>query len=104
MTLIVLGLALWWAAHLWKRVAPGSRGRWGAPGKGLVAVVAANATSNSVISFFIGCPLSQVKKRQGTIDHSCVIVKHCPMLTIHEILHAIDPPQLQNGIPDSSLK
>mgnify|MGYP000878549054 FL=1 len=36
MTLIVLGLFLWWAAHLWKRVAPGSRAGWGEPGKGLV--------------------------------------------------------------------
>ena len=39
MTLIVLGLALWWAAHLWKRVAPGSRARSGDPGKGIVAVL-----------------------------------------------------------------
>ena len=38
MTLIVLGLALWWGAHLWKRLAPGSRARFGEPGKGLVAV------------------------------------------------------------------
>ena len=36
MTLIVLGLLLWWAAHLWKRLAPASRARWGEPGKGLV--------------------------------------------------------------------
>jgi uncharacterized membrane protein len=39
MTLIVLGLALWWAAHLWKRVAPGSRAGFGEAGKGLVAVL-----------------------------------------------------------------
>jgi uncharacterized membrane protein len=39
MTLIVLGLALWWAAHLWKRVAPGHRARKGEPGKGLVTVL-----------------------------------------------------------------
>lgn len=38
MTLIVLGLALWWAAHLWKRLAPGSRGSMGDAGKGLVTV------------------------------------------------------------------
>jgi uncharacterized membrane protein len=36
MTLIVLGLALWWAAHLWKRLAPGSRASMGNAGKGLV--------------------------------------------------------------------
>ncbi|WP_295076735.1 NnrU family protein [Tabrizicola sp.] len=38
MTLIVLGLALWWAAHLWKRLAPGSRDAMGNAGKGLVTV------------------------------------------------------------------
>ncbi|KAF0116256.1 MAG: putative NnrU protein [Rhodobacteraceae bacterium] len=38
MTLIVLGLALWWAAHLWKRLAPGSRASLGDAGKGLVTV------------------------------------------------------------------
>jgi uncharacterized membrane protein len=38
MALIVLGLALWWAAHLFKRLAPGPRARLGDPGKGLVAV------------------------------------------------------------------
>ncbi|MDZ4088891.1 MAG: NnrU family protein [Tabrizicola sp.] len=38
MTLIVLGMALWWAAHLWKRLAPASRASMGDPGKGLVTV------------------------------------------------------------------
>lgn len=38
MTLIVLGLALWWAAHLWKRLAPGSRAAMGNGGKGLVTL------------------------------------------------------------------
>jgi uncharacterized membrane protein len=36
MTLIVLGLALWWGAHLWKRLAPTSRESMGNAGKGLV--------------------------------------------------------------------
>ncbi|MEL6915149.1 MAG: NnrU family protein [Pseudomonadota bacterium] len=39
MTLLVGGLALWWAAHLFKRVAPEARNRLGAPGKGLAAVL-----------------------------------------------------------------
>ena len=39
MTLIVLGLALWWAAHLWKRVTPEHRAAMGEPGKGLVTVL-----------------------------------------------------------------
>lgn len=38
MTLIVVGLALWWAAHLFKRLAPGPRAALGDAGKGLVAV------------------------------------------------------------------
>lgn len=38
MTLIVLGLALWWGAHLFKRLAPARRAAMGDPAKGLVAV------------------------------------------------------------------
>ncbi|MDM7932944.1 NnrU family protein [Tabrizicola sp.] len=38
MTLIVLGLALWWAAHLFKRLAPARRAAMGDAGKGLVTV------------------------------------------------------------------
>jgi uncharacterized membrane protein len=39
MALIVLGLALWVGAHLFKRLAPGPRARLGDPGKGLVALL-----------------------------------------------------------------
>ncbi|WP_278923226.1 MULTISPECIES: NnrU family protein [Pseudophaeobacter] len=38
MTLLVLGILLWWAAHLFKRLAPGIREPMGNKGKGLVAV------------------------------------------------------------------
>ena len=38
MTLLILGLALWWAAHLFKRVAPEARARMGNGGR-LVATV-----------------------------------------------------------------
>lgn len=34
---LVLGVALWWGAHLWKRVSPDSRARFGDRGKGIVA-------------------------------------------------------------------
>ncbi len=34
---LVLGVALWWGAHLWKRVSPEGRAAWGEKGKGLVA-------------------------------------------------------------------
>ena len=37
MTLLILGVALWWAAHLFKRVTPGARAAMGDKGKGLVA-------------------------------------------------------------------
>jgi uncharacterized membrane protein len=51
MTLIVLGLFLWWAAHLWKRLAPGSRAAMGEPGKGLVTVLVLAGVVLMVIGF-----------------------------------------------------
>ena len=39
MTLLISGVALWWAAHLFKRLMPGVRGKLGDPGKGLMAVM-----------------------------------------------------------------
>lgn len=39
MVLLVLGVALWWAAHLFKRVAPERRAALGNGGKGLVAAL-----------------------------------------------------------------
>lgn len=41
MALLIIGVALWWAAHLFKRVAPAARARLGDPGKGIVAAVLA---------------------------------------------------------------
>ncbi|MCT4557085.1 MAG: NnrU family protein [Pelagimonas sp.] len=38
MILLVSGVALWWAAHLFKRVAPEARANLGDRGKGLVAL------------------------------------------------------------------
>jgi uncharacterized membrane protein len=38
MTLMVLGLAFWWGAHLFKRLAPERRAEMGDRGKGLVAL------------------------------------------------------------------
>lgn len=37
--LLTLGVALWWGAHLFKRVAPEARARMGEPGKGVVAIL-----------------------------------------------------------------
>ena len=39
MLILILGVALWWAAHLFKRVAPGARDSLGDKGKGIVALV-----------------------------------------------------------------
>jgi len=39
MAILILGVALWWAAHLWKRVAPDSRARFGDRGKAIVAAL-----------------------------------------------------------------
>ncbi len=37
MFILILGVALWWVAHLFKRMAPAQRGGLGDKGKGLVA-------------------------------------------------------------------
>ncbi|MBN9889159.1 NnrU family protein [Salipiger abyssi] len=43
MILLVLGVALWWAAHLFKRVAPAQRAALGGKGRGLVALLLVGA-------------------------------------------------------------
>ncbi|EPX85514.1 NnrU family protein [Salipiger mucosus] len=43
MALLVLGVLLWWGAHLFKRIAPGPRASMGDKGKGLVAAALAVA-------------------------------------------------------------
>jgi uncharacterized membrane protein len=50
MTLLVLGVVLWWAAHLFKRLAPGPRSAMGNGGKGAVAL----AIVASVVLMVIG--------------------------------------------------
>ena len=39
MTLLIAGILLWWAAHLFKRLAPARRAAMGDPGKGVIAGV-----------------------------------------------------------------
>ncbi|GGE16771.1 Uncharacterized membrane protein [Gemmobacter megaterium] len=39
MTLLILGLALWWGAHLFKRVAPGARASMGDQGRAMVTAL-----------------------------------------------------------------
>jgi uncharacterized membrane protein len=50
MFILIAGVALWWAAHLFKRVAPGPRGRMGDAGKGAVAL----AVVASVVLMVLG--------------------------------------------------
>ncbi len=50
MIVLILGLALWWAAHLFKRLAPEARARMGNAGKGGVAI----ALVVSVVLMVIG--------------------------------------------------
>jgi uncharacterized membrane protein len=50
MAMLILGVALWWAAHLFKRLAPGPRAKLGNGGKGLVAL----ALVASVVLMVIG--------------------------------------------------
>ena len=51
MTLLILGLALWWAAHVFKRLAPGARARMGAKGRGPVALILLGSVILMVIGY-----------------------------------------------------
>ncbi|QYK43456.1 MAG: NnrU family protein [Paracoccaceae bacterium] len=50
MLVLILGVALWAGAHLWKRLAPGSRAAWGEKGKGPVTL----ALLGSVVLMVVG--------------------------------------------------
>jgi len=51
MTLLILGLLLWWAAHLFKRAAPEARANLGDRGKGYVAIALGAALVLMVIGY-----------------------------------------------------
>lgn len=51
MILIALGLVLWTAVHLWKRIAPDHRARFGEKGKGIVAIGSVVAIILMVIGY-----------------------------------------------------
>lgn len=55
--ILILGLALWWGAHLWRRAAPASRARWGEPGKGIVSGVLAVAIVLMVVGYRMAGPV-----------------------------------------------
>ncbi len=54
--LLTLGVALWWGAHLFKRVAPAARANLGDKGKGMVAL----ALAGSIILMVIGYRMAPV--------------------------------------------
>ena len=39
MLMLILGIAIWWAAHLFKRIAPSPRARMGDPARGMVTIL-----------------------------------------------------------------
>ena len=51
MNLLILGLVFWWAAHLFKRVAPARRAAMGDKGKGLLAGVLVASVVLMVIGY-----------------------------------------------------
>ena len=51
MILIILGLGLWSAAHLWKRIAPYHHAQFGEKGKGIVAVASLVAIVLMIIGY-----------------------------------------------------
>lgn len=51
MTYIIIGLLLWTAAHVWKRVAPANRAKWGDKGKLIVAVASVIAIVLMVMGY-----------------------------------------------------
>ena len=51
MIYIVLGLLLWTAAHVWKRVAPAHRATWGDKGKAIVAIASVVAIVLMVVGY-----------------------------------------------------
>ena len=51
MTLLILGLALWWAAHFFKRLAPGAREGMGDKGRAVVALAVLAAVVLMVLGY-----------------------------------------------------
>ena len=51
MILTILGLVLWSAAHMWKRLAPASRASFGERGKALVALASVGAIALMVVGY-----------------------------------------------------
>lgn len=51
MTILILGVVLWWAAHLFKRLAPGARASLGAKGKGIVAIALVVSVALMIVGY-----------------------------------------------------
>jgi uncharacterized membrane protein len=57
MTLLILGVALWWGAHLFKRFAPDRRAAMGDRGKGLVTVLLLASIVLMVLGYRAAAPV-----------------------------------------------
>lgn len=51
MTLLILGLVLWWGAHLLKRLAPELRARIGEKGRGIISIVLLASVALMVLGY-----------------------------------------------------
>jgi uncharacterized membrane protein len=51
MTLLLVGIGLWWAGHFWKRVLPSVRARMGERGKGVAALIIVAGLVTMIMGF-----------------------------------------------------
>ncbi len=48
---LILGVAIWWGAHFFKRIAPDARAKMGEPGKGVIALLLVGSVVLMVIGY-----------------------------------------------------
>ncbi|SDC52430.1 NnrU family protein [Ruegeria marina] len=97
--LLILGVALWWAAHLFKRVRPAQRAAMGARGKGMVALALLVSIVLMVIGFRM-TPYVHVWAPPAYMTHAnnllmlVAIWMMSPAGTKGKLLHKMRHPQL----------
>lgn len=67
--LLILGLGLWAGFHLWKRLAPANRARFGEPGKGIVALGVLAAVVLMVVGYR-AAPVDPIWPRSSGMVHA----------------------------------
>lgn len=68
-SLLILGIVLWWAAHLFKRIAPARRAALGRSGKGAVAVVLLVSILLMIVGFRAADDAAQVWSPPSALRH-----------------------------------